>query len=159
MITINNLEEMKPYYNEKINTYIFSENNRLIDIKIDFDLYITSHIYARCINVNNIKALYINAWNIKALYINTCDINACNINAGYIKAGDINAWDINAWNINAWDINANDINAGNIKANNISFYAVCFARETFVCNSIKGRRENSKYFCLDSEVVIKSQKS
>lgn len=99
MKVFNNLEEMKPYYNEETNTYIFSENNRLIDIKIDFDL--------------NIEC----------------------------------------------DINARDINAIDINANNISFYAVCFAYKTFVCNSIEGRRENSKYFCLDSDVVIKSKKS
>ena len=127
MIVINNQEEMNPYYNEETNTYIFSKNNRLIDIKIDFDL--------------NIE----------------CNINARNINAWDIKARDIQALNINAWNINAWNINSGDINADNIDANNISFYSVCFARETFVCNSIKGRRENSKYFCLDSEVVIKSQ--
>lgn len=129
MIVINNQEEMKPYYNEKINTYEFIENNRLIDIKIDFDL--------------NME----------------CDIEAWDIEAFDIKARDIQAFDINAGDINAWDINSGDINARNIKANNISFYAVCFARETFVCNSIKGRRENSKYFCLDSDVVIKNQKS
>lgn len=120
MIVINNQEEMKLYYNEKINTYEFIENNRLIDIKIDFDL------------------------NIKSSNIEAGNIEACNIEAG---------------NINARDINSRDINADNINANNISFYSVCFARETFVCNSIKGIRENSKYFCLDSDVVIKSQKS
>lgn len=119
MKVFNNLEEMKPYYNEETNTYIFSENNRLIDIKIDFDL--------------NIE----------------CNINARNINALDIKAHNIFARDIQAGNINAWDINAN----------NISFYAVCFAYKTFVCNTIIGIRENSKYFCLDSDVVIKSQKS
>lgn len=135
MKVFNSLEEMKLYYNEKINTYEFIENNRLIDIKIDFDLNM------EC----NIKARNIKAWNIKA----SDDINA----------RDINASDINAGNINSGDIKAGNINAGNIKANNISFYAVCFAYNTFVCNSIKGRRENSKYFCLDSDVVIKSQKS
>ena len=137
MIVINNQEEMKLYYNEKINTYEFIENNRLIDIKIDFDLNIECNINARNIN----------AWDIKAR-----DIQALNINAW-----NINAWNINSGDINAWNINSGDINADNIDANNISFYSVCFARETFVCNSIKGRRENSKYFCLDSEVVIKSQ--
>ena len=134
MKVFNNLEEMKPYYNKETNTYIFSENNRLIDIKIDFDL--------------NIE----------------CNIEARNIESWDIKSGDINAWDINAWdikarNINSGDINACDIKADNINANNIYFNAVCFAYKTFVCESIEGRRENSKYFCLDSEVVIKSQKS
>lgn len=138
-----NLEEMKPYYNEKTNTYIFSENNRLIDIKIDFDLNIECNI-----NADDINARDINAWDIKAW-----DINAWNINARGIKARDINAW-----NINAGDIKACDINALDIKANNISFNAVCFAYKTFVCNTIIGRRENSKYFCLDSEIVIKGDK-
>ena len=164
MKVFNNLKEMKPYYNEEINTYIFSENNRLIDIKIDFDLNIECNIKARNIKSLDIKArdiqsLYIKACNINSCNIKACNINSCNIKAWDIKARDIQAFDINASNINSGDINANDINAGNIKANNISFYAVCFARETFVCNSIKGRRENSKYFCLDSDVVIKSQKS
>ena len=129
MIVINNLEEMEPYYNEEINTYEFIENNRLIDIKIDFDLNISS--------------------NIKAGNIEACNIEAGNINSWDINAQDINARDIQACNINAWDINANKI----------SFYAVCFAYKTFVCNTIIGIRENSKYFCLDSDVVIKSQKS
>src|SRR3990167_2877727 len=69
--------------------------------------------------------------------------------AGNINARDINAGDINARNINAWDINARDINAWDI-----TFYAVCFAYMKFVCKSIKGRRKNSKYFCLDGEVEI-----
>lgn len=138
MKVFNNLEEMKPYYNEETNTYIFSENNRLIDIKIDFDLNIECNINARNINALDIKArdiqaLYIKALDIKARNIKALDIKACNINSGNIKACDIEAC-----NINAWDIKA---------------------RETFVCESIEGRRENSKYFCLDSEVVIKSQKS
>lgn len=138
MKVFNSLEEMNPYYNEETNTYEFIENNRLIDIKIDFDLNI------KC----NINALDIKARGIKALDIKARDINARNINAFDIKASD---------DINAGDIKAYDINAGNINANNISFYSVCFARETFVCNTIIGIRENSKYFCLDSDVVIKSK--
>ena len=101
-----------------------------------------------------IKACDINADNINAWDINSRDINACNI-----KADNIKAWDIKARNINSGYINACDIKADNINANNIYFNAVCFAYKTFVCESIEGRRENSKYFCLDSEVVIKNQKS
>ena len=140
MKVFNNLEEMKPYYNEETNTYEFIENNRLIDIKIDFDLNIECNI-----NADDITARNINAW----------DIKAWDIKARGIKARDIKACDINAWNINSGDITACDINALDIKANNISFHAVCFAYKTFVCNTIIGRRENSKHFCLDSEIVIK----
>ena len=188
MKVFNNLEKMKPYYNEETNIYIFSKNNKLIDIKIDFDLSIECGIKARninargiksgdikAVNINsgdinagNIKAIDINAGNIKAVNINSGDIKAMDINAQNIKALDINSGDINAGNINASNINAVnikacdikacDIKAWNIKANKISFYAVCFAYNTFVCNSIEGRSKNSKYCCLDSDVVIKSQK-
>ena len=84
-----------------------------------------------------------------------------------VEAGNINALNINAWDIDAWDINARDIKAGNIdalninawdiKAGDISFYAVAFAYTSFICKSIVGRRENSKYFCLDKEVEIKKK--
>jgi len=68
---------------------------------------------------------------------------------------------INAQNITAHDINAWDIDAQNITAHDISFYAVAFAHVSFTCHTIVGRRENSKYFCLDSEVktgVAKEEK-
>ena len=81
MKIFKNLEEIKPYYNEETNTYIFSENNRLIDIKIDFDLNI------KC----NINALDIKARGIKALDIKARDINAF----------DIKSYDIESWNIKA----------------------------------------------------------
>ena len=61
-----------------------------------------------------------------------------------VKAGNIKAWDIEAGNIEAWNIEAGDI----------SFYAVAFAYLSFKCKSIVGRRNNSKYFCLDKEVEI-----
>ena len=77
----------------------------------------------------------------------------CNINAG-----DIKAHDIKARNINARDIDAGNIKAHNINANNIRYNSVCCAESKFICNSIKGTRKNSKYFCLDSDVVIKGDK-
>ena len=154
MKTFKNLEEIKPYYNEETNTYEFIENNRLIDVKIDFDLNIECNIKAWNIKAGNIQACNIKAWNI----IKARDIQAWDINAHDINADDINAYDINAYDIKAWNIKACDIKSVNIKANKISFEAVCFAYKTFVCNSIEGRRENSKYFCLDSEIVIKGDK-
>ena len=98
-----------------------------------------------CLRISgDIKARDINAWNIDAWDIKAGDIKARNINAGNINAGNINAWDIKARNINAWNINAGDI----------SFYAGCISCVKFVCKSIKGRREQSFYKCLDSEVKI-----
>ena len=129
MKTFKNFEEIKQYYNEDTNTYEFVENEQLLDVELIFELSVDSNIHA-----GNIKAL-----NIKAL--------------------NINAWDINASDIDALGINARDINACNINAKDIFFYAVCFARKTFVCKSIKGQRDNNKYFCLDSDVVIKNENS
>ena len=175
MKVFNNLEEMKPYYNEETNTYEFIENGNLIDVKIDFELDINSNIRAGDIQASDIKASEnieasdIKAWNINVRNIKACDIKAIDINASEdiepidIKARNIRARDINAVNINAWDIKAKyiiarDISAENINANNILYDSVCYARSKFVCNSIKGTRKNSKYFCLDSEIVIKGDK-
>lgn len=108
MITIENMEEMKEYYVEEKNTYVFDD-----DVDFLFDVNVLSHIEAFDINVENIKA-----WNI----------NACNINAL------------------------------NIDANNISYYAVCFAYDSIRCNSIVGRRMNSKHFVLDGELVVGGNK-
>ena len=116
---------MEPYYNKQTNTYDFIEDNKLIDVEFAFELTINANI---------------NAWNINALDI---------------KASDIKADDISAGNIKANDINAGDIKTLDIKAKKISFYAVCFAYYAIQCTSIIGRRNNAKYFCLDSEVTIK----
>lgn len=50
------------------------------------------------------------------------------------------------------NIIARDITARDIKAGNIFFYAICSAKRTLKCKTIKGRRKNAKYFCLDNEV-------
>ena len=141
MKTFKSFEEIKQYYNEKTNTYEFVENLQQLDVELDFDLNVNSHIFANNIKANNIKALNIKAGEIKA----------SQIAADNIKADDIHADAILAGNIDALDICAN-----HIEASDIIFGSVCFARETFVCKSIKGLRENNKYFCLDNDVEILS---
>jgi hypothetical protein len=116
----------------------------VLKIKSDVKFEVSFSIDASIIVTGNINAWDINAW----------DINARNINAGDIIAGDINAGNINAWDINARNINAGDIIAGDINAGDISFFAVCFTYISFRCKSIVGRREKSKYFCLDSDVIV-----
>ena len=125
MKTFNSIEELKPYYNERTNTYEFVENGVRMDVEFRFNLVIDSHIYA---------------WNI---------------NARDINARDINARDINARNINTRDINVEDINARDINAEDINYYAVCFAYQDITCTSIQGRRDNAKHFVLDGEITIK----
>lgn len=123
---------MKTYYsNEEVKRDI---NNGVLaiddDIEIAFDGFSIDA---------DIKCFYI--------YSKALNINALNINAWNINARNINAWNINAWDINARDINARDIN----------YYAVCFAYQNIKCQSIKGRREGARHFCLDGEIIIKEE--
>jgi hypothetical protein len=148
MKQFNNIEEMQPYFNEKENTYEFIENGEVLDIEINFDLTTDKNIFAGDINACDIKAYDINSYDI-----NAGNINAGNINAYNINASDIKAFDIDARNINAWDIKANTI-----KANTILFDVVCFAHYNIICKYIKGTHENSKYFSLYGEVIIKEEK-
>lgn len=136
MKTFTNLEEMQPYYNANTDTYEFVENQKRFDVEFHFDLNIDRSINAR---------------NIYARDITAKDIDALNIKAGNIDAKDIDAENIYAANLTAGNIDALNIAADNIEACDIKFYAVCFAYKTFVCNSIKGRHKNSRYFCLDSD--------
>lgn len=138
MEIFNSIDEMCAYYNEKTNTYEFIKSRFPIDIELTFNLSTDANLIA-----GDIKAM-----DIKARDISAFDINACNIKAWDIKAMDITAWDITAWDIKAWAI----------KARNITFDAVCWAGNSFICNSVRGGRENAKYFCLDNDVIIKNKK-
>lgn len=161
----NSLEEIEKYYDAESNTYVFKEDNEMIDLVVfNFDLNIGANIIAREIRALNIisfdidawdiRARDIDAWNIRANDIITWDIRARDINAWNITAWDVNAWDVNAWDIRALDIETRDINARNIYSKNISYYAVCFAYYNIKCISIKGRRENAKHFVLDGTLEV-----
>lgn len=140
----NNLLEMQKYYDEKTNTYVFTQYDLVV---FDFNLDVEANIKARNIDVYNIKTHNIDAY----------DINACNIDAYNITANDINASDVDAMDVNARNVFAYDINVRNIKANDISYYAICYAYNNIVCNSIMGRRNNSKHFVLDGELKINKE--
>ena len=128
MKTFNSIEELKPYYNEETNTYVFND-----DVAFNFSLIIDSNIEAYDIEAHNIEA---------------CDIKARNVNARNIDALDIKACDIKSRDIKAWNIAVRDI----------SYYAVCIAYQSFVCESVKGRRRNPIHECLDGDVIIKKPK-
>ena len=154
----NNLEEIQKYYDEKTNAYVFKEDDKYIDLAVfNFDLNIKSNIYALQLEAHNINACEINACDINAHNINAWDIKANDINALNINARDISAWNIRARCIRARDITALDINSFYIVADNINYFAVCFAYENIVCNSIKGNRKNSEHFVLDGKIEIKNE--
>ena len=85
MLIFNNLEEMKPFYNEETETYKFIKDGNLLDVEFNFSLFVDANIKAGDIKAWNIKAGNINAWNIKAVDINARDINAVDINAWNIR--------------------------------------------------------------------------
>jgi len=159
MIIYKTIEELKK---DVVDDTLNTKDN----ISIEFDLdYEELNIYAEEITANNIKAAdikaldiganNITAYDITANNINAEDIYANNITANNITANNINAYDINAEDIGAYDIKAEDINANNITAEDVAYYAVCFAYNNIKCKSIKGRRANSKHFCLDGELTFK----
>ena len=121
----NSLDEIKKYYDEESNTYVFKEYGIYINLVVfNFDLNVKSNIYA---------------WNIYGKSINALNIDAKDIYVCYLNANDIKAHDINTFNINA---------------NNINYYAICYAYNNIKCKSIKGRKYNAKYFVLDGHIYI-----
>ena len=129
MVTITNKEQMQKYYvkdeSEVVGTYVFED-----DVEFLCNIDVKANIYAYNIDARNIKAENIYAF-------------------------DIGAWNIKTRNIEARNINAANIDALDIKANDISYYAVCLAHNNIECNSIAGRRENSKHFVLDGKLVVR----
>lgn len=145
----NSLEEIQKYYDVKSNTYIFKEDNRYIDIVLNFGLDVEANI-----DVGDIKARNIRAMNIDSRDIIGGDIDVINIKALDIKAGNIHANNIDACDIDAFNIKAGNIEAVNIEALDVNYFAVCFAYNNIKCKSIKGSRKNAKHFVLDGKLEI-----
>ena len=74
MKAFNSIEELKPYYNEETNTYVFNE-----DVEFNFDLIVDSNLDAHNIEALNIDVRYIKAHNIEASDIIAYNIDARNI--------------------------------------------------------------------------------
>ena len=79
MIEIRNKDEMKKYYVEENNTYVFDD-----EVFFLFNVNVEAHINAHNINAENINAYDIKAWHITAGNINANDIKALNIYANNI---------------------------------------------------------------------------
>lgn len=157
MKTFNSLKEIQKYYNENTNTYEFLENGSVFDIKLDFNLHVSSNILARNVYAYHMEVGNINVYDMIGGNIDAGDIDARNLDVGHINAGNIKARNIEACVINARNIKAHNIDATDINAIKISYFAVCFAHKKIKCKSIKGRRNNSKHFCLDGEITYKKQ--
>ena len=137
MITIKNEKEMKEYYVEKSNTYVFKD-----DVEFLFNVNMEANIWAL-----DIKAQNINAWNIKAENVKAWNITVKTIDAYNMKVSNIKAINVGAWNIEAI----------NIYANIIVYYAVCFAYENIECIAIYGKYPNAKHFVFNGELIVKGE--
>jgi len=146
------LEEHKTFKESiKVHGNIYCKDGR------NFNLTVKGSIDAESIDASDINAASIDASDIDGASIDAWNIDAENIDAADIHAGNIDALDIGAENIDAENIDAWNIDAGNIDADNISFYAFCISRKSLKCRSIEGRRNNSLYECLDSEIEFKEE--
>lgn len=114
-IVINNLNELKKYYNKQSNAYmVYDEwNDEPLDVKLTFDLDIDAHLW--CYNLDA-KDINVHGYNIEANDIDAGDIIAHNIDANNIDAIRIEATDIRCNNF----IYAGTIIADYVKANHIS---------------------------------------
>ena len=136
----NNLEEMKRYYDEETDSYIFKENGKFIDeIIINFDLNIESNIEAHNVRGTSITAKNIHVWDISAWEINACDIESRCIDVGVIRARDIYTSTIEAMDIYARDI---------------VYTASCSAYEAFKCNSIKCGHQIPLHYSLYGKLEV-----
>lgn len=156
---------------EKVNGDLVLDNNTMIDCDLFVDgdiigrakercnLYVNGkitaeNIYTWNIFTKDISAVNIAAANISAKNISSVKISAWNISARNISSGNISARNIIAKDISAEDISARDILASNILASDISYYALCFVYHDIRCESIKGRKMNSKHFALDGKITF-----
>lgn len=105
------LDEIQPYFNELTNAYEFFEDNTLMDIEINFNLYTDADIVAGNIHGH---------WVLKAR-----DINARLISINEVIARDVDVWHIYtrkifAREICAIEINASETTVSKIKARKIN---------------------------------------
>ena len=77
------------------------------------------------------------------------DLDCRNFNCRDLHCGDLICWDLHCLDIDCADLNCQDLHC-----RDLNYHAVAFAYKTFKCKSVKGRRKNSKHFCLDSDIII-----
>ena len=94
-VIINNVDEMRKYYNSATNTYDFQENGQPLSIVLMNDFITKASIKAKNITAKDINCNSIIAYNIKALDITVKNTIDCN----YIMADNITSYKINASNI------------------------------------------------------------
>lgn len=178
MKTFKNLGEIKPYYNQNTSTYEFKENNKYLDIQLDFDLLgeykikcnnlIAKEINIKHIECNDLKAESIynsyGACTISANYIickkhlYVSNIKANNIISLYIYVKNIFCNNINCKSIEVenkikcCNINTNSIHGNKIEINNITILNYCIAVEELKTKQITKLSDRAEVFCCKNDI-------
>jgi len=92
------------------------------------------------------------SWNLKCQDLDCWDLDCWNL-----KCWNLDCWNLDCLNLKCKDLKCWDLKCQELKAKNVSYYGVAVAYNSMEVESIKGRRKNSKHFCLDSEIVIKKK--
>jgi len=86
------------------------------------------------------------------------NLDCWNLNCWNLNCCDLDCYDLDCMNLNCCDLDCGDLNCMNLDCKeNVSYYAVCFAYNNIKCKSIEGRRDNSKHFVLDGEIIIDNE--
>jgi len=68
---------------------------------------------------------------------------------------NLKCWDLKCRNLKCWDLKCGNLECWDLECWDLEYYAVAFAYNSFKCKSVKGKRRNSKHFCLDEEIEFK----
>ena len=178
MKVFNNFYEMEKYYDESTKTYNFIEDNKRLDIQLNFDLSGEYKIYcndliAKEINIKHIECNDLKAESIynsygactisanyiickKHLYVS--NIKANNIISLYIYAKNIFCNNINCKSIEVenkikcCNINTNSIHSNKIEINNITILNYCIAVEELKTKQITKLSDRAEVFCCKNDI-------
>ncbi len=73
--------------------------------------------------------------------------------------GNLEGHNLTCLDLKCHNLDCLDLECENLDCMNLSYFAVAIAYKSFKCNSVKGKRKNSKHFCLDSEIEITGEKN
>ena len=178
MKVFNNFYEMEKYYDESNKTYNFIEDNKRLNIKLNFDLSGEYKIYcndliAKEINIKHIECNDLKAKNIYNSY-GDCNIWAHNITcaedlfASNILASNVYALNIYAKNlfcnniycvevettdkIECYNTEAQGIHSQYIAIDNIKVSKYCIAVNEFKCKNIIKLSDEAEIFCCKNDI-------
>ena len=107
---------------------------------INEDLKVEGNILGKNGEIFNLQVKgNLDCWNLNCCNLNCWDLKCYNLDCRNLNCCNLDCCDLDCYDLDCWDLN---------------FFAVCFAYDNIKCKSIKGRRENSRYFVLDGKIII-----